>query len=47
MIKWYGFLAFGSLSLYFIAVSRAARGDKVNATDVIAAFPKETRQMTT
>ena len=38
------FLHFGSMSLYFIAVSRVARGP--NAIDVIAAFPKEPRQMT-
>ena len=42
MIKWYGFLAyFGSLSVYFIAVSRFACGpNRVNAIDVIAVFPK-------
>ena len=40
-------LHFGSLSVYFIAVSRVARGpNRVNAIDVIAAFPKEPRQMT-
>ena len=47
MINGMVYLHFGSLSLYFIVVSRVACGpNRVNAIDVIAVFPKDPRQMT-